>query len=70
MIDPGRARPEGVPLDEPKQELRNEANSVLCFQYKLKTKANPQPAHGRLQPRAAPGSMFIDRRDATKCYVM
>jgi hypothetical protein len=38
-----RPRTAGWPRGEPKTKLRSEANSVLCFQHKVKMKAKFQP---------------------------
>jgi len=49
-----------VPRTNPKTRLRNEPNLILCFQQKLKTKANFQLPAAALKPARAV------RHDATK----
>jgi hypothetical protein len=50
-------------------ELRNEANSVLCFQQKPETEANfaAKPTCGRRTAKAQPQAALISP-DVSKCY--
>jgi hypothetical protein len=47
-------RQESVPGDEPKTILRNEPNSILCFQQKLKAKANSTQPRRAKTPESHP----------------
>jgi hypothetical protein len=41
-------------LHEPKQKSRNEPNLIVCFQQKLKMKANFPPGGGRVSAPSDP----------------